>query len=202
MKTCNSKIIFKMVTYNAKSIDTNKIIKVYYNSFIGDGGTKYINSNVVFNLHNNTATKLLLKLHSNLATGQTSIKLELKSIMKWLEIKDGDTVRDAIKLLIKNNCIFRWKDLITEENVVKPTNDWYLLNPLVVRNISYDDWTSNEKHTVKEINDKSGYVIGNYDALTLDSFLDIPNDNTNNDVIDKDRKALVLKSFGRRGVKS
>ena len=38
--------------------------------------------------------------------------------------------------------------------------------------------------------------------LTLDSFIDIPNDNTNNDVIDKDRKALVLKSFGRRGVKS
>ena len=202
MKTCNSKIIFKMVTYNAKSIDTNKPIKVYYNSFIGDGGTKYINSNVVFNLHNTTATKLLLKLHSNLATGQTSIKLELKSIMKWLEIKDGDTVRDAIKLLIKNNCIFRWKDLRTEENVVKPTNDWYLLNPLVVRNISYDDWTSNEKHTVKEINDKAGYAIGNYDALTLDSFIDIPNDNTNNDVIDKDRKALVLKSFGRRGVKS
>lgn len=202
MKTFNSKIIFKMVTYNAKSIDTNKTIKVYYNSFIGDRGTKYINSNVVFNLRNNTAAKLLLKLHSNLATGQTSIKLELKSIMKWLEIKDGDTVRDAIKLLIKNNCIFRWKDLITEENVVKPTNDWYLLNPLVVRNISYDDWVSNEKHTVKEINDKAGYVIGNYDALTLDSFLDIPNDNTNNDVIDKDRKALVLKSFGRRGVKS
>ena len=122
--------------------------------------------------------------------------------MKWLEIKDGDTVRDAIKLLIENHCMFRWKELITEDNVVKPTNDWYLLNPLVVRNISYDEWRENEKHTVKEINDKSGYVIGNYDALTLDSFLDIPNDNVNSNVIDKDRKALVLKSFGRRCVKS
>lgn len=202
MKECNSKLIFKMVTYNAKSVDTNKSIKVYYNSFIGDGGTKYINSNVVFNLRSIVATKLLLKLHSNLATGQTSIKLEVKSIMKWLEIKNENTVREAIKLLIENNCIFRWKELITEENVVKPTNDWYLLNPLVIRNISYDEWKENEKHTVKEINDKAGYVIGNYDALTLDSFLDIPNDNVNNNVIDHDRKALVLKSFGRRGVKS
>ena len=34
MKTCNSKIIFKMVTYNAKSIDTNNTIKVYYNSLV------------------------------------------------------------------------------------------------------------------------------------------------------------------------
>lgn len=202
MKECNSKLIFKMVTYNAKSVDTNKSIKVYYNSFIGDGGTKYINSNVVFNLRSIVATKLLLKLHSNLATGQTSIKLEVKSIMKWLEIKNENTVREAIKLLIENNCIFRWKELITEENVVKPTNDWYLLNPLVIRNISYDEWKENEKHTVKEINDKAGYVIGNYDALTLDSFLDIPNDNVNSNVIDHDRKALVLKSFGRRGVKS
>lgn len=201
MKECNSKLVFKMVTYNAKSVDTNKPIKVYYNSFIGDGGTKYLNSNVVFNLRSNVATKLLLKLHSNLATSQTTVKLEVKSVMKWLEIKDGDTVRDAIKLLIENNCMFRWKELITEDNVVKPTNDWYLLNPLVVRNISYDEWRENEKHTVKEINDKAGYVIGNYDALTLDSFLDIPNDNVNSNVIDHDRKALVLKSFGRRGVK-
>lgn len=201
MKEYNSKLVFKMVTYNAKSVDTNKPIKVYYNSFIGDGGTKYLNSNVVFNLRSNVATKLLLKLHSNLATSQTTVKLEVKSVMKWLEIKDGDTVRDAIKLLIENNCMFRWKELITEDNVVKPTNDWYLLNPLVVRNISYDEWRENEKHTVKEINDKAGYVIGNYDALTLDSFLDIPNDNVNSNVIDHDRKALVLKSFGRRGVK-
>ena len=197
----NNKVMQRMIEFKVKvkEVPNGKVTAEYE---IFKGQPNYYNPLVAFNIKDEYAKQILEYVAATLGTNQTSVELESKGLAKVLGLKDIRVVRNAIKVLIDNNCMYRWQDIIDVDNVIKPNRSWYLLNPLVVRNISYDDWTSNEKHTVKEINDKAGYVIGNYDALTLDSFLDIPNDNTNNDVIDKDRKALVLKSFGRRGVKS
>ena len=197
----NNKVLQRMIEFKVKvkEVPNGKVTAEYE---IFKGQPNYYNPLVAFNIKDEYAKQILEYVAATLGTNQTSVELENRGLMKVLNIKDRKTISNAIQVLIDNNCMYRWQDIIDVDNVIKPNRNWYLLNPLVVRNISYDDWTSNEKHTVKEINDKAGYAIGNYDALTLDSFIDIPNDNANNDVIDKDRKALVLKSLGRRGVKS
>ena len=160
-----------MVDFKAKIKDSSNKVTVEREVFIGS--SNYYNPAIAFNINDNTAKRILEFIAATISNGQTSIMLEVKALMKILSIKDDKTIRNAIKALIENYCLFRWKDIITEENVVKPNRNWYLLNPLVVRNISVERWNKEVDVTCYNFNNTKGYVISEYSALELEEFHNI-----------------------------
>ena len=137
-----------------------------------------------------------------LGTNQTTVELEVKGLMKVLEVKDEKTIRNSIKVLIDNNCMYRWQDIIDVDNVIKPNRNWYLLNPLVVRNINIENWNKQVDVTCREFNNTKGAKISEFSALEFEDFLKIPQTIDKRNTDDKNRKVISVKDYSRRGVKS
>ena len=197
----NNKVLQHMIEFKVKvkEVPNGKVTAEYE---IFKGVPNYYNPLVAFNIKDNTAKKILEYVAATLGTNQTTVELEVKGLMKVLEVKDEKTIRNSIKLLIDNNCMYRWQDVIDVDNVIKPNRNWYLLNPLVVRNINIENWNKQVDVTCREFNNTKGAKISEFSALEFEDFLKIPQTIDKRNTDDKNRKVISVKDYSRRGVKS
>lgn len=197
----NNKVMQRMIEFKVKVKEVPKC-KVTAEYEIFKGQPNYYNPFVGFNIKDNTAKKILEYVAVTLGTNQTSVELENRGLMKVLDIKDRKTISNAIKVLIDNNCMYRWQDIIDVDNVIKPNRSWYLLNPLVVRNINIENWNKQVDVTCREFNNTKGAKISEFSALEFEGFLNIPQTINKRNTDDKNRKVISVKDYSRRGVKS
>lgn len=197
----NNKVMQRMIEFKVKVKEVPKC-KVTAEYEIFKGQPNYYNPLVGFNINDNTAKKILEYVAATLGTNQTSVELENRGLMKVLDIKDRKTISNAIKVLIDNNCMYRWQDVIDVDNVIKPNRSWYLLNPLVVRNINIENWNKQVDVTCREFNNTKGAKISEFSALEFEDFLKIPQTIDKRNTDDKNRKVISVKDYSRRGVKS
>ena len=197
----NNKVLQRMIEFKVKvkEVPNGKVTAEYE---IFKGQPNYYNPLVEFNIKDNTAKKILEYVAATLGTNQTTVELEVKGLMKVLEVKDEKTIRNSIKLLIDNNCMYRWQDVIDVDNVIKPNRNWYLLNPLVVRNINIENWNKQVDVTCREFNTTKAAKISEFSALEFEDFLKIPQTIDKRNTDDKNRKVISVKDYSRRGVKS
>ncbi len=197
----NNKVLQRMIEFKVKVKEVPKgRVTAEYEIFKGQ--PNYYNPLVGFNIKDNTAKKILEYVAATLGTNQTSVELENRGLMKVLDIKDRKTISNAIKVLIDNNCMYRWQDIIDVDNVIKPNRSWYLLNPLVVRNINIENWNKQVDVTCREFNNTKGAKISEFSALEFEGFLDIPQTIDKRNTDDKNRKVISVKDYSKRGVKS
>lgn len=197
----NNKVLQRMIEFKVKVKEVPKgRVTAEYEIF--KGKPNYYNPLVGFNIKDNTAKKILEYVAATLGTNQTSVELENRGLMKVLDIKDRKTISNAIKVLIDNNCMYRWQDIIDVDNVIKPNRSWYLLNPLVVRNINIENWNKQVDVTCREFNNTKGAKISEFSALEFEGFLDIPQTIDKRNTDDKNRKVISVKDYSKRGVKS
>ena len=196
----NNKVLQRMIEFKVKVKEVPKgRVTAEYEIFKGQ--PNYYNPLVGFNIKDNTAKKILEYVAATLGTNQTSVELENRGLMKVLDIKDRKTISNAIKVLIDNNCMYRWQDIIDVDNVIKPNRSWYLLNPLVVRNINIENWNKQVDVTCREFNNTKGAKISEFSALEFEGFLDIPQTIDKRNTDDKNRKVISVKDYSKRGVK-
>ena len=197
----NNKVMQRMIEFKVKvkEVPNGKVTAEYE---IFKGQPNYYNPLVAFNIKDNTAKKILEYVAATLGTNQTSVELENRGLMKVLCIKDRKTISNAIKVLIDNNCMYRWQDIIDVDNVIKPNRSWYLLNPLVVRNINIENWNKQVDVTCREFNNTKGAKISEFSALEFEDFLKIPQTIDKRNTDDKNRKVISVKDYSRRCVKS
>ena len=197
----NNKVMQRMIEFKVKvkEVPNGKVTAEYE---IFKGQPNYYNPLVGFNIKDNTAKKILEYVAATLGTNQTSVELENRGLMKVLNIKDRKTISNAIQVLIDNNCMYRWQDIIDVDNVIKPNRNWYLLNPLVVRNINIENWNKQVDVTCREFNNTKGAKISEFSALEFEDFLKIPQTIDKRNTDDKNRKVISVKDYSRRGVKS
>ena len=197
----NNKVLQRMIEFKVKvkEVPNGKVTAEYE---IFKGQPNYYNPLVAFNIKDNTAKKILEYVAATLGTNQTTVELEVKGLMKVLEVKDEKTIRNSIKLLIDNNCMYRWQDVIDVDNVIKPNRNWYLLNPLVVRNINIENWKKQVDVTCREFNNTKGAKISEFSALEFENFLKNPQTIDKRKTDDKNRKVISVKDYSRRGVKA
>lgn len=197
----NNKVMQRMIEFKVKVKEVpNCKVTAEYKIFKGQ--PNYYNPLVAFNIKDNTAKKILEYVAATLGTNQTTVELEVKGLIKVLEVKDEKTIRNSIKVLIDNNCMYRWQDIIDVDNVIKPNRNWYLLNPLVVRNINIENWNKQVDVTCREFNNTKGAKISEFSALEFEDFLKIPQTIDKRNTDDKNRKVISVKDYSRRGVKS
>lgn len=197
----NNKVMQRMIEFKVKVKEVPKC-KVTAEYEIFKDQPNYYNPLVAFNIKDNTAKKILEYVAATLGTNQTSVELENRGLMKVLDIKDRKTISNSIKVLIDNNCMYRWQDIIDVDNVIKPNRSWYLLNPLVVRNINIENWNKQVDVTCREFNNTKGAKISEFSALEFEDFLKIPQTIDKRNTDDKNRKVISVKDYSRRGVKS
>lgn len=197
----NNKVLQRMIEFKVKvkEVPKGKVTAEYE---IFKSQPNYYNPLVAFNIKDNTAKKILEYVAATLGTNQTTVELEVKGLIKVLEVKDEKTIRNSIKVLIDNNCMYRWQDVIDVDNVIKPNRNWYLLNPLVVRNINIENWNKQVDVTCREFNNTKGAKISEFSALEFEDFLKIPQTIDKRNTDDKNRKVISVKDYSRRGVKS
>ena len=197
----NNKVMQRMIEFKVKvkEVSNSKVTAEYE---IFKGQPNYYNPLVAFNIKDNTAKKILEYVAATLGTNQTTVELENRGLMKVLNIKDRKTISNAIQVLIDNNCMYRWQDIIDVDNVIKPNRSWYLLNPLVVRNINIENWNKQVDVTCREFNNTKGAKISEFSALEFKDFLKIPQTIDKRNTDDKNRKVISVKDYSRRGVKS
>lgn len=197
----NNKVMQRMIEFKVKvkEVPNGKVTAEYE---IFKGQPNYYNPLVAFNIKDNTAKKILEYVAATLGTNQTTVELENRGLMKVLDIKDRKTISNAIKVLIDNNCMYRWQDIIDVDNVIKPNRSWYLLNPLVVRNINIENWNKQVDVTCREFNNTKGAKISELSALEFEDFLKIPQTIDKRNTDDKTRKVISVKAYSRRGVKA
>lgn len=197
----NNKVMQRMIEFKVKvkEVPNGKVTAEYE---IFKGQPNYYNPLVAFNIKDNTAKKILEYVAATLGTNQTTVELENRGLMKVLNIKDRKTISNAIQVLIDNNCMYRWQDIIDVDNVIKPNRSWYLLNPLVVRNINIENWNKQVDVTCREFNNTKGAKISEFSALKFEDFLKIPQTIDKRNTDDKNRKVISVKDYSRRGVKS
>ena len=197
----NNKVMQRMIEFKVKvkEVPKGKVTAEYE---IFKGQPNYYNPLVAFNIKDNTAKKILEYVAATLGTNQTTVELENRGLMKVLNIKDRKTISNAIQVLIDNNCMYRWQDIIDVDNVIKPNRSWYLLNPLVVRNINIENWNKQVDVTCREFNNTKGAKISEFSALEFEDFLKIPQTIDKRNTDDKNRKVISVKDYSRRGVKS
>ena len=197
----NNKVMQRMIEFKVKvkEVPNGKVTAEYE---IFKGKPNYYNPLVAFNIKDNTAKKILEYVAATLGTNQTTVELENRGLMKVLNIKDRKTISNAIKVLIDSNCMYRWQDIIDVDNVIKPNRNWYLLNPLVVRNINIENWNKQVDVTCREFNNTKGAKISEFSALEFEDFLKIPQTIDKRNTDDKNRKVISVKDYSRRGVKS
>ena len=197
----NNKVLQRMIEFKVKvkEVPNGKVTAEYE---IFKGIPNYYNPLVAFNIKDNTAKKILEYVAATLGTNQTTVELENRGLMKVLNIKDRKTISNAIQVLIDNNCMYRWQDIIDVDNVIKPNRSWYLLNPLVVRNINIENWNKQVDVTCREFNNTKGAKISEFSALEFEDFLKIPQTIDKRNTDDKNRKVISVKDYSRRGVKS
>ena len=197
----NNKVMQRMIEFKVKvkEVPNGKVTAEYE---IFKGHPNYYNPLVAFNIKDNTAKKILEYVAATLGTNQTTVELENRGLMKVLNIKDRKTISNAIQVLIDNNCMYRWQDIIDVDNVIKPNRSWYLLNPLVVRNINIENWNKQVDVTCREFNNTKGAKISEFSALEFEDFLKIPQTIDKRNTDDKNRKVISVKDYSRRGVKS
>ena len=154
----NNKVMQRMIEFKVKvkEVPNGKVTAEYE---IFKGQPNYYNPLVAFNIKDNTAKKILEYVAATLGTNQTTVELENRGLMKVLNIKDRKTISNAIQVLIDNNCMYRWQDIIDVDNVIKPNRSWYLLNPLVVRNINIENWNKQVDVTCREFNNTIYYIM-------------------------------------------
>ena len=197
----NNKVMQRMIEFKVKVKEVPKC-KVTAEYEIFKGQPNYYNPLVAFNIKDNTAKKILEYVAATLGTNQTTVELENRGLMKVLNIKDRKTISNAIQVLINNNCMYRWQDIIDVDNVIKPNRSWYLLNPLVARNINIENWNKQVDVTCREFNNTKGAKISEFSALEFEDFLKIPQTIDKRNTDDKNRKVISVKDYSRRGVKS
>ena len=197
----NNKVMQRMIEFKVKvkEVPNGKVTAEYE---IFKGQPNYYNPLVAFNIKDNTAKKILEYVAATLGTNQTTVELENRGLMKVLNIKDRKTISNAIQVLIYNNCMYRWQDIIDVDNVIKPNRSWYLLNPLVVRNINIENWNKQVDVTCREFNNTKGAKISEFSALEFEDFLKIPQTIDKRNTDDKNRKVISVKDYSIRGVKS
>ena len=197
----NNKVLQRMIEFKVKvkEVPKGKVTAEYE---IFESQPNYYNPFVGFNIKDNTAKKILEYVAATLGTNQTTVELENRGLMKVLNIKDRKTISNAIQVLIDNNCMYRWQDVIDVDNVIKPNRNWYLLNPLVVRNINIENWNKQVDVTCREFNNTKGAKISEFSALEFEDFLKIPQTIDKKNTDDKNRKVISVKDYSRRGVKS
>ena len=197
----NNKVMQRMIEFKVKvkEVPNGKVTAEYE---IFKGQPNYYNPLVAFNIKDNTAKKILEYVAATLGTNQTTVELENRGLMKVLNIKDRKTISNAIQVLIYNNCMYRWQDIIDVDNVIKPNRSWYLLNPLVVRNINIENWNKQVDVTCREFNNTKGAKISEFSALEFEDFLKIPQTIDKKNTDDKNRKVISVKDYSRRGVKA
>ena len=197
----NNKVLQRMIEFKVKvkEVPQGRVTAEYE---IFKSQPNYYNPLVAFNIKDNTAKKILEYVAATLGTNQTTVELENRGLMKVLNIKDRKTISNAIKVLIDNNCMYRWQDIIDVDNVIKPNRSWYLLNPLVVRNINIENWNKQVDVTCREFNNTKGAKISEFSALEFEDFLKIPQTIDKRNTDDKNRKVISVKDYSRRGVKS
>ena len=197
----NNKVLQHMIEFKVKVKEVPKgRVTAEYEIFKNQ--PNYYNPFVGFNIKDNTAKKILEYVAATLGTNQTTVELENRGLMKVLNIKDRKTISNAIQVLIDNNCMYRWQDIIDVDNVIKPNRSWYLLNPLVVRNINIENWNKQVDVTCREFNNTKGAKISEFSALEFEDFLKIPQTIDKKNTDDKNRKVISVKDYSRRGVKS
>ena len=197
----NNKVMQRMIEFKVKVKEVpNCKVTAEYEIFKGQ--PNYYNPLVAFNIKDNTAKKILEYVAATLGINQTTVELENRGLMKVLNIKDRKTISNAIQVLIDNNCMYRWQDIIDVDNVIKPNRSWYLLNPLVVRNINIENWNKQVDVTCREFNNTKGAKISEFSALEFEDFLKIPQTIDKRNTDDKNRKVISVKDYSRRGVKS
>lgn len=197
----NNKVMQRMIEFKVKvkEVPNGKVTAEYE---IFKDQPNYYNPLVAFNIKDNTAKKILEYVAATLGTNQTTVELENRGLMKVLNIKDRKTISNAIQVLIDNNCMYRWQDIIDVDNVIKPNRSWYLLNPLVVRNINIENWNKQVDVTCREFNNTKGAKISEFSALEFEDFLKIPQTIDKKNTDDKNRKVISVKDYSRRGIKS
>ena len=197
----NNKVLQRMIEFKVKvkEVPNGKVTAEYE---IFKSQPNYYNPFVGFNIKDNTAKKILEYVAATLGTNQTTVELENRGLMKVLNIKDRKTISNAIQVLIDNNCMYRWQDVIDVDNVIEPNRSWYLLNPLVVRNINIENWNKQVYVTCREFNNTKGAKISEFSALEFEDFLKIPQTIDKKNTDDKNRKVISVKDYSRRGVKS
>ena len=197
----NNKVLQRMIEFKVKvkEVPKGKVTAEYE---IFKSQPNYYNPFVGFNIKDNTAKKILEYVAATLGTNQTTVERENRGLMKVLNIKDRKTISNAIQVLIDNNCMYRQQDVIDVDNVIKPNRNWYLLNPLVVRNINIENWNKQVDVTCREFNNTKGAKISEFSALEFEDFLKIPQTIDKRNTDDKNRKVISVKDYSRRGVKS
>lgn len=143
-----------------------KVVTVY-EVFKGTG--KFV-STTIHKRCSKTACDIACWISDTMMPSQTSIKFNSRTLIESSQCnaKTPDTIRKAIKELVNVGAIVKWKDIEGLPNNVEVTNDWYLLNPQMIKCIGCDGFRSQCETTLKAIRNSQKYLIHEYSAIVYD----------------------------------
>jgi|GEM_PF-3818864 len=114
-----------------------------------------------------TAEDIAVWISETMFPSQTSIRFNSKALVESKQCKANtpDTIRKAIKELINVGAIVKWKDIEGLPSNVECGNEWYLLNPQMIKAIGCKGFKEQVNTTIKAIRNSNHYQIHEYSAI-------------------------------------
>lgn len=158
-----SAIMEEKSAYN-KLKDGNKKVEIIYDVF---KDTNRYMSPEIYRLCSKTAIDIAYYICTTIRHNQTSIKLTTTDLINSnvVKSKSQPQLHNALKELVDNGIIIRWRDIpgiINNEHISK---SWYLLNPQMIKCIGCNNFKEQVEVTLRCINGADNYNINEFSAI-------------------------------------
>ena len=139
-------------------------VTTVYEVFRGTG--KFV-STMIHKTCSKTACDIACWISDTMKPSQTSIEFNSRTLIESSQCnaKTPDTIRKAIKELIDVGAIIKWKDIKGLPSNVEVGNNWYLLNPQMIKCIGCEGFKEQVNTTLKCIRNSKNYQINEYSAI-------------------------------------
>lgn len=145
----------------------NMKVDVVYNVF--KNTQRYISPELI-KACSKTALDIAYYICTTINVNQTSIKLVCSDIIKSDRVKTKTpcAIYNAINELVKLGVIVKWKDIEDIPNTINIGQNWYLINPQMIKTISCKAFEEQVNTTVRQLTNSSNYTINEYSAIVYD----------------------------------
>lgn len=169
MKLLNYKDYIMCIKGKAVNSSTNKEVNVNYDVFKGGGGTHFLHPDVCYKC-SKTASEIAYYVWNKLNYGQTSINIKTKDLINSdiCKCKDASTINKAIKELVEYGFMIAWKDIKDLPHSINVDKHDYLLNVLLIRNISTRKFKEELNVTTNGILNYDNYKINDTCVIAYD----------------------------------
>lgn len=142
-------------------------VEVVYDVF--KGTSRYI-SPLIYYSCSKTACDVAVYIIMTIRRNQTSIKFTTTDLIKsdYVKSKSKAQLHNAVKELIDNGVIVRWREIESIPNREHISKSWFLLNPQLIKCVSCNKFKEQVELTVNCIENGENYIINEFSAIVYD----------------------------------